>query len=100
MQATEFLESLIVERQKRDAEWVELKWNSVTKQMWEEFQLSKADIEELKDHMKKHKKGFVLWGHYLNMQYAGEKDVCGWDMDRYMDSVDYTFERINKLLDS
>ena len=49
MQATEFLESLIVERQKRDAEWVELKWNSVTKQMWEEFQLSKADIEELKD---------------------------------------------------
>ena len=100
MQAAQFLESLIVERQKRNAEWIELKWNSVTKQMWQEFKLSKSEIKKIKIYMKRHKKEFVLWGHYLNMHYMDEKIVCGWDIDRYMDSVDYTFDRINKLLDS
>ena len=98
MQAIKFLDSLIVQRNLRDEEWIELKWNPVIEQMWQGFQLSKAELEQINDYMEEQKEGFISWGGYTDLQYAREHNVCGWDIHRYMDSVELTFNKIKQLI--
>jgi hypothetical protein len=99
MQAIKFLDNLIVQRNIRDEEWIELKWNPVVEQMWQGFQLSKSELEEIKDYMERQKEEFISWGGYTDLQYAREHDVCGWDIHRYMDSVDNTFKSLVNIIE-
>lgn len=98
MQAIKFLDSLIVQRNLRDEEWIELKWNPVIEQMWQGFQLSKDELEEINDYMEQQKEGFISWGGYTDLQYAREHNVCGWDIHRYIYSVEITFNKIKQLI--
>ena len=98
MQAIKFLDSLIVHKHCRDEEWIELKWNPVVEQMWRGFALDKGELEEIKEYMEGQREEFISWGQYIDLQYEREQGVCGWDIHRYMDSVDHTFERIDELL--
>lgn len=96
MQATKFLNSLIVEKSFRDDVWVELKWNPVVEQMWKGFKLNHHERKLVIQYMEDQRKGRISWA--LQQEKIYELDLCGWDVHRYARSVDSVFDEINKVL--
>lgn len=104
MQAVKFLDSLIVQKNLRDDEWIELKWNPVTEQMWRNFVLTQRDIQTIHTEMEKKKHCLIGQGYHTEMYYQqdikeGKGELwCGWDYHRYVNSIDRVFDRIKQLL--
>lgn len=97
MQAAKLLESMIVYRNCRDDSWIELKWNPVIEQMWQGFKLSRAERDMIKNYMERQRQGRIAWGYEQDRMYEGD-ELCGWDVHRYIRSVENTFDEINQLI--
>ena len=100
MQAIKFLNTLIEHKNFRDDEWVELKWNAVIADMWRGFRLNKAEIDEVKEYMQRQREAFINEGQHMAYLYECESSIDGWDVHRYIQSVENTFDRIDNLLGS
>lgn len=104
MQEIKFLDSLIVQKNMRDDEWIELKWNPVIEQMWRNFALTAGDIRIIHTEMEKIKQRLIGQGYHIKMSYQqdlreGKGELwCGWDSHMYARSVDDVFNKIQQLL--
>lgn len=100
MQATKFLNSLIIEKNLRDDVWIELRWNSVVEQMWKGFKLTKTEKDEINDYMEKQRKGMIAQGFQQDRMFELDNywGLCGWNVCDYTMSVNHTFDRIKQLL--
>lgn len=100
MQAIKFLDSLIVQRNLRDEEWIELKWIPVIEQMWQGFKLIRTERKKVADYMEKQREGRIAWGFQQDRMYELDNhwELCGWDVYSYARSVDEVFDEIKQLL--
>ena len=100
MQAVKFLDNLIVHKNHRDDEWLELKWNPVIEQMWQGFKLSQTERKKVANYMEKQREGRIAWGYEQDRMYALDNywDLYGWNAHDYARSVEHTFDKIKQLL--